>query len=61
MQAQDEEVEMMEPNRPLDPITAAALVSRVIDDIDATDVEGRDALLADLLAAAWGSLTAQNQ
>jgi hypothetical protein len=61
MQAQYEGLEMMEPNRPLDPITAAALVSRVIDDIDASDDERRDALLADLLAAAWGSLVAQNQ
>jgi hypothetical protein len=53
---------LMEPNSwPTDPIAAAALVSRVVDDIDAGDDESRDALLADLLCAAWGSLAAQNQ
>ncbi|HME02757.1 MAG TPA: hypothetical protein VKG38_06955 [Solirubrobacteraceae bacterium] len=52
----------MEPsNQPLDPKTVAALVVRVIDDIDATSDEERDALLCDLLCAAWGSISAQNQ
>jgi hypothetical protein len=52
----------MEPNSwPLDPITAAALLTRVIDDIDASTEEQRDDLLADLLCAAWGSILAQNQ
>jgi hypothetical protein len=52
----------MEPDSwPLDPITAAALVTRVIDDIDASSEEQRDELLADLLCAAWGSILAQNQ
>jgi len=52
----------MEPNNwPLDPISAAALVVRVIDDIDASSEEQRDALLSDLLCAAWGSIRAQNQ
>src|SRR5262249_27900775 len=46
---------------PLDPITAAALVARTIDDIDASTEEQRDALLSDLLCAAWGSVRAQNQ
>lgn len=53
---------MMEPDRwPLDPGSAAALVVRVIDDIDESDDERRDALLSDLLCAAWGSVCAQNQ
>jgi hypothetical protein len=50
----------MEPNG-LDPGRAAALVVRVIDDIDHGSDEQRDALLRDLLSAAWGSLPAQNQ
>ena len=48
-------------DRPLDPITAAALVARSIDDIDASTDEQREALLSDLLCAAWGSIWAQNQ
>lgn len=52
----------MEPNGwPLDSLSAAALVARVIDDIDETSDEQRDALLSELLCAAWGSLWAQNQ
>jgi len=52
----------MEPNNwPLDPVSAAAILIRVIDDIDASDDEQRDALLSDLLQAAWGSIWAQNQ
>ena len=52
---------MMEPdNRPLDSITAQ-LVIRVVDDIDTSSEEQRDALLCDLLCAAWGSVRAQNQ
>jgi hypothetical protein len=50
----------MEPNG-LDPRRAAALVVRVIDDIDRSSDEQRDALLHDLLYAAWGDLAAQNQ
>jgi hypothetical protein len=46
---------------PLDRKAAAALVVRVIDDIDQGDDEQRDALLGDLLCAAWGSTQAQNQ
>jgi len=53
---------MMEPGRPpLDPESGAALVVRVIDDIDESDEERRNALLSDLLCAAWGSIRAQNQ
>lgn len=52
----------MEPNgRPLDPVSAAALVICVIDEIDASDDEARDVLLSTLLCAAWGSILAQNQ
>jgi hypothetical protein len=52
----------MEPkNWPLDPVTAAALVVRVIDDIDTSTEEQRDALLCDLLDTAWGTIWAQNQ
>ena len=50
----------MEPND-LDPVSAAALVVRVIDDIDQSSDEQRDALLFDLLCVAWGSPPAQNQ
>ncbi len=52
----------MEPKSwPLDPISAAALVARVIDDIDESTEEQRDELLVGLLDAAWGNLWAQNQ
>ncbi|HXN37537.1 MAG TPA: hypothetical protein VN892_05855 [Solirubrobacteraceae bacterium] len=52
----------MEPKDwPLDPISAAALVERVIEDVDASSEEQRDDLLCELLLAAWGSLWAQNQ
>jgi hypothetical protein len=51
----------MEPDIwPLDPVTAAALVLRVIDEIDVSSEEDRDSLLSDLLCAAWGSRWAQN-
>jgi hypothetical protein len=53
---------MMESNEwPSDPGSADALVVRVIDDIDDSNDELRDALLCDLLCAAWGSILAQNQ
>jgi hypothetical protein len=53
---------MMEFNRrPLDRVSAAELVARVVDDIDASDDERRDVLLADLLCAAWGTVLAQTQ
>ena len=52
---------VMEPdNRPLDSITAE-LVTRVVEDIDTSSEEQIDALLCDLLCAAWGSVRAQNQ
>jgi hypothetical protein len=50
----------MEPNG-LEPGRAAAFVVRVIADIDHSSDEQRDALLRDLLSAAWGHLPAQNQ
>ena len=50
----------MEPNG-LDAGRAAELVVRVIDAIDHSSDEQRDALLRDLLSAAWGSWPAQNQ
>ena len=54
--------DLMEPDgRPLDRKAAAALVVRVIDDIDQSDDEQRVALLCDLLCAAWGCISAQNQ
>ena len=34
---------------------------RVIDDIDESDEEQLNALLSDLLCAAWGSIRGQNQ
>ncbi len=46
---------------PLDPISAAALVVRVIDEVDARSEEQRDALLSQLECAAWGSVRAQSQ
>jgi hypothetical protein len=46
---------------PLDPMSSAVLVARVIDELDASGEEERDALLCDLLAAAWGNVWAQNQ
>ena len=46
---------------PLDKKGAAALVVRVIDDIDGSSEERRDLLLSDFLCAAWGSIRAQNQ
>jgi hypothetical protein len=52
----------MEPNSwPVDPIHAAALVLRAIDDIDESSEEEQVALLSDLMCAAWGSVLAQNQ
>jgi hypothetical protein len=50
----------MEPNG-LDPGQTAALVVRMIDAIDHSSDEQRDALLRELLASAWGRLPAQNQ
>jgi len=46
---------------PLDPQSAAALVARVIDEVDESNEEQRDKLLCELLYAAWGNLWAQNQ
>ena len=46
---------------PLEPASPAELVARVILDIDANDDEYRDALLNDLMCAAWGGLLARRQ
>lgn len=52
----------MEPDVwPLNPVSAAALVMRVIDDIDGMTDEQRDELLGDLLSVTWGAIWAQNQ
>lgn len=48
-------------SRPQDPAAVAELVLRAIEDIDASDDEQRDALLAALLCAGWGSVLAQWQ
>jgi hypothetical protein len=51
----------MEPNeQPLDPLYAATLVIQVIDDIDERDHKERDALLTDLMCAAWPTQLAQD-
>jgi hypothetical protein len=46
---------------PLDPVSAAALLVRVIDEIDDRSEEETDAMLGAMLCAAWGSILAQNQ
>jgi hypothetical protein len=51
----------MEPNEwPLDAQATAMRVMQVIDDVDAMDREQRDALLVDLLSAAWPSQLARD-
>jgi hypothetical protein len=44
-----------------DPMSTVALVARSIADIDARRRRQAEALLCDLLCAAWGAPTAQNQ
>jgi hypothetical protein len=52
----------MEPDVwPLDPVSAAALVVRVIDDIDGSSEEDQVTLLSELMCAAWGPAWAQDQ
>jgi hypothetical protein len=52
----------MEQDHPLPNSPAFAdLVVRTIDDVDGQTDTFRDALLADLLSACWGSVVAQNQ
>jgi len=52
----------MEPRDwPLDPVAAAAAVVRAVEDVDASGEDQRDALLYDLVCAAWGSIWAQDQ
>jgi hypothetical protein len=45
---------------PLDSDSATALITRVLGDIDSSSAERRDALLADLLCAAWPTRVAQD-
>jgi len=53
---------MIDPdNGPLDPKAAAALVLRLVDDIDESSESDRDALLSALLSAAWGGAAAMSQ
>lgn len=47
--------------RPLDPDAMATLVPRVIRELDEATEDELLVLLSDLLWAAWGSITAQNQ
>ncbi|HEY4428247.1 MAG TPA: hypothetical protein VGN08_08605 [Solirubrobacteraceae bacterium] len=47
--------------RPLDAASAAALVVRAVDDIDARRQEETDVLLSDFLCAAWPTPWAQDQ
>ena len=52
---------MMESNdQPLDPVSAATLVIQVIDEIAARDRDQRDALLDDMMCAAWPTQLAQD-
>ncbi len=50
----------MEPNG-LDPVSAAALVLRAIEDIDLSTDDDREELLAELFRVAWGRPGAQHQ
>ena len=45
---------------PLDPDSASTLVARVLADIDRSSDERREALLADMLCAAWPTRVAQD-
>jgi hypothetical protein len=45
---------------PLDADSAAALVARVLADVDSSSDERRNALLADMLCAAWPTRVAQD-
>jgi len=46
---------------PLDGVSAASLVARLVRDVDASTEEDRDLLLSDFLSAAWPSHCAQDQ
>ena len=45
---------------PLDSDSASMLIARVLADIDSSSEERRDALLADMLCAAWPTRVAQD-
>ncbi len=46
---------------PLDPMSSAVLVARVMGEVDESSDEQRDDLLSELLYAAWGNPWARNQ
>jgi hypothetical protein len=46
---------------PLDAVSAASLVARVIDDLDSRSEEKSNMLLSDLLCAAWPTCWSQDQ
>ncbi|HTQ68074.1 MAG TPA: hypothetical protein VMI13_05235 [Solirubrobacteraceae bacterium] len=48
-------------HQPLDPILAAALVTRTIEDIDQSTEEESESLLSALVCAAWGNLCSLSQ
>jgi hypothetical protein len=53
---------MMDPRDwPLDPMATEAVVVRVIETLDESDEDQRDALLYDFVSAAWGTLWALDQ
>jgi hypothetical protein len=53
---------MMEPRSwPLDRAEVMAAVVGAIDDVDTSSEDQRDALLYELVRAAWGSVWAQDQ
>jgi hypothetical protein len=53
---------LMDPeHQPLDPIVAAGLVARAIDEIDHSGEEEREMLLSAFVCAAWGNICSLNQ
>jgi hypothetical protein len=53
---------MMQPEPwPLEPVSAAALVVRLIDELDHRDAQAGAVMLSALLRAAWPSCWAQDQ
>jgi hypothetical protein len=46
---------------PLDPAAAAAAVAHVIEDLDVSNEDQRDALLYELIRTAWGTVWALDQ
>jgi len=46
---------------PLDPVATAAVVVCVVEELDRRDEDQSDAVLYELLSAAWGTLWALDQ